>query len=349
MTRQVPESQSQMTIQKEVVASDLLENEFSKNQFKSSTEGKERHRRKHLKMKLTSLWTGKKGQLDLKAAKSEDAKHKRHLIRFWKNKIDVEPKGVTTQCEDKTDTEPSSPLSKQSVFDANAPSASPISRQFSEPDLESLINETCTVIFRPAAANDEHCPCACAADDHCSFKYSPSPTAPLNVFGPDSEPRPCNEECANESFSFALTPTQTKTAIVVPDSPATIDSPSPFSLRDPADSALHAAASLTPVDDSSDRRGSAITEPLEKVVSIKDDTQEKGRWMKESLKEYCLGRFGRCRGTNDPDNRKAPCNGKSLTKESSSGPNIPVPDSNIPSSPSRSSSSFLRRWRHPKE
>lgn len=356
--RQDSESEQQGT----GVAPFKLQNGAFVNGKLENASGKREHRRRNLlKTKLSALWNSKFEQHEIETTKPEDANHKRHHIRFWKNRV-KDQRSDRSQGDHKntlSNTESSSPISNHNIFDTSALLFSRTSTERSEQDLESLINETCTVIFRPIDGNDEHDLCSCIVDDHCSFRYSPSPTAPLNIFGPHSRSASeaasgtCiqHKKSCHESFSFALTPTATMGmgmgmgVVGVPESPVTTDSASRLSLRNSADSALHGADSLTPVVRSPTTYSPVDTRSLDDVGTARDvDVMEEDRWIVSSLKEYCSTRlFGKSQRTNRDvgDFHSIP---KTLAGQESN----PF-DAKLLTSSSRSGGSFFHGWRHFKD
>lgn len=347
--RQASESEQQGT----GVAPFKLQNGTLVNEKIENASGKREHRRRNLlKTKLSALWNSKFEQHEIETTKPEDANHKRHHIRFWKNKV-KDQRSDRSHSDDKntlSSTESSSPISNHNIFDTSALLFSRTPTERSEQDLESLINETCTVILRPIDGNDEHDLCSCIVDDHCSFRYSPSPTAPLNIFGPRSRPAseaasgPCipHEESCRESFSFALTPTATMGmgVVGVAESPVTTDSASRLSLRNSADSALHGADSLTQVVRSPTTYSPEDTRSVDDVGAARDVDD---RWIVSSLKEYCSTRlFGKSQRTNrDVGHHSIP---KTLAGQESN----PF-DAKLLTSSSRSGRSFFHGWHHFKD
>lgn len=345
--RQASESEQQGT---GVAPFKLQNGTFVRGNIENASGKREHRRRNLLKTKLSALWNSKSEQHEIETTKPEEANHKRHHIRFWKNKV-KDQRSDSSQNDHKntmSNSKSLSPISNHNVFDTSALLFSPTPTEPLEQGLMSLINESCTVIFRPIDGNDEHDLCSCIVDDHCSFEYSPSPTAPLNIFGPRSRPAseeasgPCiqHEESCRESFSFTFTPTATvgmgMEMIGVPESPVTTDSGSRLSLRNSADSALHGEDSLTPLVHSP-----TTYSPV--AITARDVTEE-DRWIVSSLKEYCSTHlFGKSKRANRDfgENHSIP---KTLAGQES----ISF-DAKLLTSSSRSGRSFFHGWRHLKE
>lgn len=285
-----------------------------------ATGSKDHGKRSHLREMLAALWTGKVNRNgNLKATKIDDVHERRHHIRFWKNRVPQRNVSLVHSSES------SSASHFHNVFDVSSHTSSTTPLEVLEQDLESLIDEACTVIYRPSALQDQHFQCSCSAGDHCSFRYSPSPTAPLNIFGAERVDENRDASCTRAAPVSAG-------AVVVDQSPETNASSGRFSLGNSTDAGLRAGDSITPVDLLSPANQSpATSEFLDDVETVKNTTEE-GRWISNGLKQYCSSHFRRRRRT---------------SKGTVPRPEIGPSGSDLQPCSTRSGRHFLRRWHHP--